>query len=555
MIAFDAAHRAVHYPPDRRFRIWICPSILIGAGCAVVALIAAAWIEFALAGMPPVAAIPQTYPNNFAGPHGFPVWVRYCHFFNFLFVTILIRSGLSILMDHPRLYFNDGCTPGTEWIRFTPLMVPRERIWTAKDDARYISPLVGTPGYRHTIGLARVWHFIDVHGFIVTGIVFIVMLFTTEQWKRIVPTSPLVLVQAWNTFVHYATFHLPQEPNGFYGYNALQQIAYFTVVFVFGVLAIATGIAMSPAVVNRFPSYARIFGGRQSARSIHFLTMFGFVAFLVVHVTLIVMTGFARNMNHIVMGTDDQNPAGMYFGFVGIGVVVLSWIVAHYISWHHPRGVQHALKSVTYPMQRLTLNRLLPRQRYTEKDISPYFWPNGKMPVQDKWRHLAESGFETFRLKVGGLVENPVELSLADLERLGEVENITMHHCIQGWSGIARWGGIPMRKLIELVQPKPEAKVVAFFSFGEALYGGPYYDTQSLENVQKPQCLLATRMNGQPLPQLYGAPLRLRVENQLGYKMVKWIERIEFVASEKSLGKGEGGKNEDDEYFDLLPNI
>jgi methionine sulfoxide reductase catalytic subunit len=217
--------------------------------------------------------------------------------------------------------------------------------------------------------------------------------------------------------------------------------------------------------------------------------------------------------------------------------------------------VQHALKSVTYPMQRLTLNRLLPRQRYTEKDISPYFWPNGKMPVQDKWRHLAESGFETFRLKVGGLVENPVELSLADLERLGEVENITMHHCIQGWSGIARWGGIPMRKLIELVQPKPEAKVVAFFSFGEALYGGPYYDTQSLENVQKPQCLLATRMNGQPLPQLYGAPLRLRVENQLGYKMVKWIERIEFVASEKSLGKGEGGKNEDDEYFDLLPNI
>ena len=73
------------------------------------------------------------------------------------------------------------------------------------------------------------------------------------------------------------------------------------------------------------------------------------------HVTLIVMTGFARNMNHIVMGTDDQKPVGMYLGFVGIGVVVLSWIVAHYISWDHPRGLQHALKSVTYPMQLLTL--------------------------------------------------------------------------------------------------------------------------------------------------------------------------------------------------------
>ena len=196
---------------------------------------------------------PQIYPNNFSGPHGFPLWVRYCHFFNFLFVMMLIRSGLSILIDHPRLYFNDDCTPGSEWIRFTPLKVPRDRIWTAKNDARYISPLVGTPGYRHTVGIARVWHFIDVHGFIITGIFFVVMLFGTEQWRRIVPTSPLVLLQAWNTFVHYATFHLPPEPNGFYGYNALQQIAYFAVVFVFGPLAILTGIAMSPAIVNRLP--------------------------------------------------------------------------------------------------------------------------------------------------------------------------------------------------------------------------------------------------------------------------------------------------------------
>ena len=555
MIPFDAAHKAVHYPDDRRFRIWIRPSILAGIAIAIAGIIAAAWIEVAIAGLPPVPAIPQVYSNNFAGPHGFPVWLRYCHFFNFLFVMMLIRSGLSILMDHPRLYFNDGCGPGTEWIRFTPLIVPGDRLWTAKDDARYISPHVGTPGYRHTIGVARVWHFINVHGFIATGIIFIAMLFRTDQWTRIVPTSPLVLQQAWNTFVHYATFHLPPEPNGFYGYNPLQQIAYFTVIFVFGPLAVLTGIAMSPAVVNRFPWYARIFGGRQSARSIHFLTMLSFLAFLVVHVTLVIMTGFARNMNHIVMGTDDQKLIGMYLGFLGIGVVILSWFVAHYISWYYPRGLQHALKSVTYPMQLLTLNRLKPEQKYSEDKISPYFWPNGKMPVRDDWRRMAENGFQDFRLRVSGLVENPAELSLADLERLGVTEHITMHHCIQGWSGIAKWGGLPMEKLIELVRPKPEAKVVAFFSFGEALYGGPYYDTQSLESVLKPQCLLATHMNGSRLPQVYGAPLRLRVENQLGYKMVKWIERIEFIASEKLLGKGEGGSNEDDEYFDLLPNI
>jgi sulfoxide reductase catalytic subunit YedY len=102
------------------------------------------------------------------------------------------------------------------------------------------------------------------------------MLFDTEQWRRLVPQSTVVMLQAWNTWVHYATFHLPPEFNGYYGYNALQQIAYFSVVFVFGPLAILTGIAMSPAAVNRFPWYAKLFGGRQSARSIHFLTMLAF---------------------------------------------------------------------------------------------------------------------------------------------------------------------------------------------------------------------------------------------------------------------------------------
>ena len=141
------------------------------------------------------------------------------------------------------------------------------------------------------------------------------------------------------------------------------------------------------------------------------------------------------------------------------------------------------------------------------------------------------------------------------MEALGKAEFTTMHHCIQGWSGIAKWGGLPMSKLIELARPRPEAKTVVFYSFGEALYGGVYYDTQSFENLLKPGSMLAYEMNGAPLPPVYGAPLRLRIENQLGYKMVKWIERIEFVQSEKGVGEGEGGKNEDDEYFDLLPNI
>jgi len=93
MISFDPPHQAVHYPQDRRFRIWVCPSILIGIAAVIALLIIAAWIEVSAVGLPYVPPVPQVYPNNFAGPHGFPLWVRYCHFFNFLFVMMLIRSG------------------------------------------------------------------------------------------------------------------------------------------------------------------------------------------------------------------------------------------------------------------------------------------------------------------------------------------------------------------------------------------------------------------------------------------------------------------------------
>jgi methionine sulfoxide reductase catalytic subunit len=555
LIPFDAAHLAVHYPADRRFRVWLSSRALLIAIALVLGPLLLAWLQHAIVGLPHLEPSPASAEGTLAGPHGFPFWVRWSHFSNLFFLFMLIRSGLSILMDHPRLYWNDHCTPGTEWIRFTPLEVPTDRMWTAKDDARYLSPLVSTPGYRHTVGIARSWHFITVYGFVLTGVFFVIGLLTSTQWERLVPTSPGVFVQAWNTFVLYANFHFPPEPNGFYGYNALQQLAYFATVFVMAPLSILTGMAMSPALVNHFPSYTRIFGGRQGARSIHFLMLIGFIGFIVVHVTLIALTGFQRNMNHIVLGTDDLRPTGTILGFIGIAIVLLSWVVAHYVSWYFPRGLQHAQKAVTHPVELLTLDKLIPREHYTTKDISPHFWPNGKIPVREDWKQLVAESFKSYRLKVTGLIENPVELSLDDLRLLGQEENITMHHCIQGWSGIAQWSGVSMRMLIDHVKPFPSARVVAFFSFGGSLYGDLYYDTQTIDNVLKPGCLLALSMNGSPLPAEYGAPLRLRVENQLGYKMVKWIERIEFVASEKILGEGEGGINEDHEYFDLLPNI
>jgi len=127
-----------------------------------------------------------------------------------------------------------------------------------------------------------------------------------------------------------------------------------------------------------------------------------------------------------------------------------------------------------------------------------------------------------------------------------------MHHCIQGWTGIAEWGGLPFQKIVELARPKSSATVVVFYSFGEGLYGGTYYDTPALDNCLTPGWILAWEMDYAPLSIEHGAPLRLRVENQLGYKMVKWIKSIEFLESSVHIGKGFGGKNEDDEHYDLL---
>ncbi len=559
MIAFDEAHRRVHVPDDRRMVVILLRPYIIWLVIVVAVPILLAWLQVLVFGIhsasAPVSGIIASAPNG--EPRGFPVWIRWSHFANLFFLFLVMRSGLSILMDHPRLYWNNDCTPGTEWVRFTPIDVPKDRLWTAKDDARYISPLIALPGYRHTPGMGRSWHFISDYGFIAVGVIYVGMLFISGQWPRLIPTSWAIVPYAWETFVHYATFHFPAEPDGYYAYNALQQLAYFGVVFVLAPLSILTGIAMSPAIDNAFPWYPRIFGGRQGARSIHFLLLCGYVAFTIVHVSLVFSTGVQRNFNHIVLGTDDTRSLGLVLGIAGLAIVVASWIVAHVVAWRYPRMIQRLHTMLILPLERVmrTSARFNPAERYTRADLSPYFWANGKMPDSDEWNRLVADDFRGYRLRVGGLVESPRDLSLAQIRELGHDEHVSLHHCIQGWSGIAQWGGISMGRLIALVKPLPSARVVAFFSTGEGTFGGVYYDTQRLEDVVKPECLLAYEMNDAPLPQVHGAPIRLRVENQLGFKMVKWIREIRFLESEKTIGEGHGGVNEDQEYFDLLPYI
>ena len=552
---FTPAEKAMHYPEDRRFFVRLKPYMLFIIAMILIGSIVIAWIEYLFFGLPTDPSVVFTPAASPGEPSGFPMWINISHWVNFFFLVLIIRSGLSILVDHPRLYWNDGCDPKTQWLRLTPIKIPENKNWTAKQDSRYISPVVGLPGYRHTVGIARSWHFLTVPFFILNGTIFIFLLLYTDQWKRLVPASLQIIPDSWNVFVHYATFNMPIEPNGFYHFNALQQLSYFAVVFVMAPLAMLTGIAMSPAIDSRFPWYPKLFFNRQTARSFHFLIMFCYVIFIVVHVALVALTGLSKNLNHIILNKpDDSSSTGLWIGIAIILFVIAFNVLAHWISWRKPRTLQFLENKINISLWRSTINKFNPQKYYTKKDISPYFWTNGEMPKSQEWKDLAANDFKEYKLKISGLVENPVELSMDDLKKMAKEESINMHSCIQGWTGIAEWGGVPISKIVDLVKPKPEVTTVVFYSFGEGLYGGFYYDTHTLDNCLKPKSLLAWEMNYQPLPLVNGAPLRLRVENQLGYKMVKWISAIEFVENYKSVGKGFGGKNEDDEYFGLLAN-
>ena len=190
-----------------------------------------------------------------------------------------------------------------------------------------------------------------------------------------------------------------------------------------------------------------------------------------------------------------------------------------------------------------------PTTQYTERDISPFFWINGKVPQSEEFNALVRGRFDGYRLRVDGLVERPCELSLAELKAMPKQEQITDHFCIQGWTGIAKWGGVPMRHIIDLVRPRCEARYVVFYSLGEGAQGGLYYDVHTLENMEHELTILAYEMNGAPVSVVHGAPLRLRCENELGFKQVKWIAAIEFVSDFAHLGSGQGGSNEDHEFF------
>ena len=243
-------------------------------------------------------------------------------------------------------------------------------------------------------------------------------------------------------------------------------------------------------------------------------------------------------------------------GFAGAG-----WLVANTdkltLSSDFAR-VFHAVEDWTKTTQRGLLfpNRLA--REYSPSDISPYFKPNGTYnPGTPEYNTHATQDFANWRLKIDGLVDKPLSLSVAELRRLPRRTQITKHDCVEGWTAIGMWTGVPVGLLLKAAGLRPNARYAVLHCAdnltGEPSKGGEqspgqYYERIDLRDAFHPQTILAYGFNGKALDVPHGAPLRLRVERQLGYKQAKYVERIQIVDSFASIAGGQGGYWEDRGY-------
>jgi DMSO/TMAO reductase YedYZ molybdopterin-dependent catalytic subunit len=186
---------------------------------------------------------------------------------------------------------------------------------------------------------------------------------------------------------------------------------------------------------------------------------------------------------------------------------------------------------------------------YTEADINRQFRLNGlNTPIDTRYTALAGRGFVAYELAIGGLVDRPQKFSFAELRAMPQRTQITRLDCVEGWSQIGKWRGVPLGSILALVRPKPEARYVVFRSFNSDDQGTAFYGSLDLHEAAHPQTVLALDLNDKPLDLDHGAPVRLRIPTQLGYKSTKWVSGIEVLPSFANIGAGNGGYWEDQGY-------
>ncbi len=188
-------------------------------------------------------------------------------------------------------------------------------------------------------------------------------------------------------------------------------------------------------------------------------------------------------------------------------------------------------------------------REYRDADVDREFRVNGlATPGDSQYAQLVRRNFEPYRLIVEGAVARRSVFTLAQLREMKQTTQITRHDCVEGWSAIGKWSGVRLSDLLHAVSPREDARYVVFHCMDKDDQGAPYYESLDMHQAMHPQALLALRLNDSPLDPDHGAPVRLRVPTQLGYKSAKWIGRIEVVGSFANIYSGKGGYWEDQGY-------
>ena len=207
---------------------------------------------------------------------------------------------------------------------------------------------------------------------------------------------------------------------------------------------------------------------------------------------------------------------------------------------------------------KLLNNRLSMAQEFSAADLSPSFRSNGtSLPNSAEYAALAKNNFADWSLEVNGLVEKPIKLTLADIQALPSRTQITRHDCVEGWSAIGKWKGTPLHAILAMVKPLANAQYAVFYCADPMQQDGSekYYESIDMDDALHAQTILAYQLNDETLPIKNGAPIRLRVERQLGYKHAKYLMRIELVEKFDHIEKGKGGFWEDSSGYEWYAGI
>ncbi|MHA2789433.1 molybdopterin-dependent oxidoreductase [Corynebacterium sp. S7] len=491
----------------------------------------------------------------------FPWWLRVEHIVNILFITLFIRSGIEILGTFPKLHSSVHTPAGGQWAQFTIKSKRQAKYYPVSGEYDDYHPAISLPGHGD-LGQGRYWHFISVVLWVTMMFIYWVVLIFTGQWRRYWPESWDTFGQAWHDLMMYLSFQVPPAMDG-YPFNAIQQLSYGFVVVILPLWMMITGAFQSPAINNHFPRIAKLMGGRQRIRTAHFLGLLAYLIFIVIHVSMVLLHGWGHETSKMVFGHDGNPVAAGIIYIVGLGFIVWINIWATKTSTNQPHIIRSIHNAIFRPVTRFLRKTFPSKQKaYKNEEVTPWgqHRSSGMPPSSEAYAALVANGYDDdFVLEIGGLVENPMRLTMDDLREIshGHAQN-TVHHCVQGFSSVGRWNGVALKDLIELAKPIEGWTDVAVLSFqnmtrDDDLYSGSYYyETMPKVEALQPQTMIATGYDDKELPMQSGAPARLRLETSTGYRSAKWIERIEITNRFDIIGNGRGGFFEDTDSYDRL---